>query len=244
MLILAATHYGQLSEGRFNAGIGQLTELWQFHDISNLQTTLPDSDRLASRVQAKPSLTSLTWRGKVLSGQNNELMIDLGGIAKGAILQDCERLLRAAGVGNAIVNIGGDLLVMGDVGGRAARIGIRSPLQEAAVAGLDVASGEAVFTSGTYERFVEIDGKRYAHILDPATGLPVQHTVSVTVVHTDPLRADAAATALLVGGAAEFDTLVAALQLEFALLIDASGDTRLTPAMEQRLHWIERADAH
>jgi len=242
-LLLAATDYEQLSDGRFNAGLGRLTELWKLHDNANLPTRLPDSERLAALLAAAPSLQSLTWDGEVLSSQNPEFMIDLGGIAKGAILRNCQRLLLAAGVENAIVNIGGDLLVMGEVDGRAARIGIRSPLQEAPVAGLDVASGEAVFTSGTYERFVEIDGKRYAHILDPATGLPVEHTVSVTVVDADPTRADAAATALLVGGTAEFDQLVDALQIEYALLIDVSGDTRLTPAMAQRLHWIEGADA-
>ena len=94
-------------------------------------------------------------------------------------------------------------------------------------------------TSGNYERFIEIDGKRYTHIFDPRTGYPVEHTASVTVVDTDPVLADAAATALLVGGPNEFDEIVAMMDLTYALLIDTQGDIRLTPAMAERLHWTE-----
>ncbi len=237
-LILAATDYERLSRGRFNAGLGRLTELWQFHDIANPPPKLPDANKLAALISAAPALDSLAWHRGELTGRNREVMIDLGGIAKGAVLEDCRDLLRRLGIDNAIINIGGDLVVIGQVGRRAARIGIRSPLIDAPVAGLDIADGEAIFTSGSYERFVEIAGTRYAHILDPTTGFPIEHTVSVTVVHEDPQRADAAATALMVGGADEFDDLVKALRLEYALLIGAGGDTRLTPGMRERLEWI------
>ncbi len=237
-LILAATDYERLSRGRFNAGLGRLTELWQFHDIANPPPKLPDANKLAALISAAPALDSLAWHRGELTGRNREVMIDLGGIAKGAVLEDSRDLLRRLGIDNAIINIGGDLVVIGQVGRRAARIGIRSPLIDAPVAGLDIADGEAIFTSGSYERFVEIAGTRYAHILDPTTGFPIEHTVSVTVVHEDPQRADAAATALMVGGADEFDDLVEALHLEYALLIGAGGDTRLTPGMRERLEWI------
>jgi len=238
-LIVAATNYEYLSRGRFNAGLGRMTELWHFHDIANPPSTIPDADKLAALLRASPALDSLTWNRGELAGRNREVMIDLGGIAKGAILEDCRVLLQSIGIDNAIINIGGDLIVVGQVRGRAARIGIRSPLHDAAVAGLDIADGEAVFTSGSYERFFEIEGTRYAHVLDPATGYPVRNTVSVTVVDQDPERADAAATALMVGGAGEFDGLVQALRLDYALLIDAGGDIRLTPGMRERLEWID-----
>lgn len=238
-LILAATDYEKLSRGRFNAGLGQLTELWHFHDLANPPATLPDASELAALLHAAPTLDSLSWHRGELTGQNRTVMIDLGGIAKGAILKDCADLLRTIGIDDAIINIGGDLVVIGQVGERAARVGIRSPLPDTPVASLEIADGEAVMTSGSYERFVEIAGTRYAHILDPRTGFPVEHTVSVTVVSNDPERADAAATALLVGGADEFDDLVETLQLEYALLIDAGGDIRLTPGMRERLKWLD-----
>ncbi|MDZ7642777.1 MAG: FAD:protein FMN transferase [Woeseiaceae bacterium] len=94
-------------------------------------------------------------------------------------------------------------------------------------------------TSGNYERYFEYEGRRYAHVLDPRTGYPATGTASVTVVHRDPVLADAAATALLVGGVDDFDALCARLGLEQALLITAGGDVRLTPALAARVHWLD-----
>ena len=142
-------------------------------------------------------------------------------------------------IDNAIVNIGGDLSVIGSVNGREARIGIRSPIGGTPIAGIDVQSEETVFTSGNYERYIDIDGRRYTHVFDPRTGYPVGHTASVTVVDRDPVRADAAATALMVGGPAEFDSIVDSMNLSYALLIDTSGDTRLTRGMRERIDWLD-----
>ena len=103
---------------------------------------------------------------------------------------------------------------------------------------LDVADGETVVTSGDYERFFLHEGKKYAHILDPKSGYPVQHTSSVTVIHRDPILADAAATALVVAGMAEFDQTCAALGIRQAILIDSSGELRLTADMGGRVNWV------
>ena len=165
-------------------------------------------------------------------------MIDLGGIAKGAILEDCIRVLLQQGISDAIVDIGGDLTVHGNIKGKPAHIGVRSPVADDPIASIDIVDGETIVTSGSYERYVEIAGRRYTHILDPQSGYPVDHTAAVTVVHDDPMLADAAATALMVGGAEEFDALTQALDIDFALLIDASGDLRLTQSMDERLHWL------
>ena len=80
------------------------------------------------------------------------------------------------------------------------------------------------------------EGNRYQHVLDPRTGYPVQHTAAATVVHDDALLADAAATALLVGGPAEFEEVCRILGLEVALIVTMTGDLRLTHAMEKRLN--------
>ena len=164
-------------------------------------------------------------------------MLDLGGIAKGAILEQFVGILSAAGVLNAIIDIGGDLTVMGHMKGRTARIGVRAPRSEDVLGWIEVLDGETVMTSGDYERFFEHDGIRYQHVLDPRSGYPVQETISASVVHRDPVLADAAATALLVAGPGEFEQLCELLGLEEALIVSASGDLRLTPAMEKRLNW-------
>ena len=230
------------SGGRFNAGLGRLSELWGLQPAPKTLTALPEREQLHELVSSSPSVAKLDIGLHEVCSLNPNTMVDPGGFAKGAILNASRAILELQQIQNGIVNLGGDLLVLGNVNGRDARIGIRSPIETEPIAGLDVRTGEAVMTSGNYERFVEINGKRYTHIFDPRTGYPVEHTASVTVVDKDPILADAAATALLVGGPDEFDEIVAAMDLTYALLIDTQGDMRLTPAMAERLHWTEPRD--
>ncbi len=227
----------QRSGGRFNPAIGRLTELWGFHDLANLPTSPPDDFAVQKWLSLAVSSGSLEWDGNLLRSKSSRIVLDLGGIAKGSILEQFVSILREAQVENAIIDIGGDLTVMGQVKGRPARIGIRSPRSDEALGWLEVRDGETVMTSGDYERFFEHGGKRYQHVLDPRTGYPVEQTVSASVVHEDPVLADAAATALLVAGAAEFDEICELLGLDEALIVSASGDMRLTRAMQKRLNW-------
>lgn len=237
-IIRRAAQIERQSNNRFNAGLGKLTELWGLHEIGNKPAEVPDVNAIAAVLAQAMGVASIRWIDDEIVGAAPGLMLDLGGIAKGAILEDCAALLQEFEIENAIVNLGGDLTVVGDVDGRPAIIGIQSPFEDEAIASATIAPGETIVTSGDYERFVEIDGERYSHILNPRTGFPVQHTSAVTVIHTDPMMADAAATALMVGGPEEFDQLVEALGLEYALLIDQSGDLSLTEAMDLRLNWL------
>ncbi len=231
VLLEDAARLERETDGRFNAAIGELVSLWGFDDVRDPPTAVPDAAAIDAILERAPSLAGFS------EGRAEPIVIDLGGIAKGALLEASAELLTAQGIDDVIVSLGGDLLVIGKADGRLARIGIRSPFDDSVLGGLDVRPGEAVISSGNYERFFEIDGQRYHHIIDPATGYPVPHTAAVTVVHTDPVLADAAATALLVGGAEHFDTLVEKLDLEFALLIPSSGDVVLTAGLRERLNW-------
>jgi thiamine biosynthesis lipoprotein len=238
-VIRRAAEIERLSDNRFNAGLGRITERWGLHEPGDEPPRKPHINEIARLLAQAMGVTSVRWIDDRIVGAPQGLMLDLGGIAKGAILEDSVQILQRLEITNAIINIGGDLTVMGTVNGRPAKIGIRSPVEAVAVASVEVGAGETIVTSGDYERFIEIDGERYSHILNPRTGYPVEHTSAVTVIHTDAILADAAATALMVGGSAEFEQLTDALELEFAVLIDASGDLRLTPAMDLRLNWLD-----
>ncbi len=235
-LLRRSATLAQQTGGRFDPTIGRLTELWGFHDASLLRTSPPADFDVQKLLSLSISSKSLIWEGNVLRSNSPRLMIDLGAIAKGSILEQLVDILHNAGVQNAIIDIGGDLTVVGQVNGRSARIGIRAPRSDEVLGWLPVLDGETVMTSGDYERFFEHDGKKYQHVLDPRTGYPVQHTISASVVHRDPVLADAAATALLVAGADEFEELCISLGLKDALIVSASGDLSLTAAMENRLN--------
>ncbi len=237
-LIRRAAAMEKRSRGRFNPGLGRLTQLWGFDDVLRENWAPPAAAAVQAIVDAAPGSRHLLWHENLLTSRSTVTQIDLGGIAKGAILGLTAKLLRDGGLDNAIVNIGGDLTVLGSVHGRPARIGIRSPVADEPIGWLDVTDGETVVTSGNYERFFEHEGKKYGHILDPKTGYPIQHTASVTVIHRDPILADAAATALVVAGLAEFDQTCAALGVRQAILIDSSGELRLTADMDGRVNWV------
>lgn len=225
------------SGGRFDPTVGNLVNLWGFDREERLAATQapPAPDRLAEVRAASGGLGDLALDGRRLTAKR-PLRIDLGGIAKGSALERIRTELVAAGIEDALVDLGGSsMLALGRRGPRPWRIGLRHPRLDSVFAGLTLEPGESMATSGDYERYFQADGRRYAHVIDPRTGQPASGAVSVTVVSTDPELADAAATALLVGGPGEFNLLVEQLGLAMALLISADGQVLMTPAMAERL---------
>jgi thiamine biosynthesis lipoprotein len=146
-------------------------------------------------------------------------------------------LLRSRGIGNAIVNAGGDLRAIGRHGNRPWRIGVRDPRGEGVLAAIDTEGDESVFTSGDYERYFVYQGRRYHHIIDPRDGYPTQGVTSVTVIHREAALADAAATALFVAGPGDWPRVAALLGVEQVMLVETSGTIQMTPEMEART-WL------
>jgi thiamine biosynthesis lipoprotein len=191
------------------------------------------------------------WRENIsvdpgLTLDNRTLSVDrpiklaFGGIAKGTALNEAAAMLMRMGIRNAIIDAGGDLQVLGMRGDRMWRIGIRDPHSAGVLGTLDVAPGEAIVTSGNYERYFKYQGTRYHHLLDPRTGLPVTHTAGVTVVEADAELADAAATALMVAGAQRFHEIAGRMGIEFALLVTSDGDIIMTPALARLIREPEQ----
>lgn len=227
------------SGGRFNPAIGALIGLWGFHTSDYpILGPPPPAEAIERLVGQDPSTTDIEVDGLTLNSRNPAVQLDFGGIAKGyAVDLACARL-NALGIDNAIVNAGGDLRAMGNHGDRPWRVAIRDP-QGGIVGTLETGADEAVFTSGNYERFRQHGEARYPHILDPRSGWPVQALSSVTVIASEGLLADAAATALTVAGPDEWTEVAQALGLEQVLLVDAAGRVFLTPAMAQRVTLAE-----
>jgi thiamine biosynthesis lipoprotein len=145
-------------------------------------------------------------------------------------------VLGARGVRAAIIDAGGDTGILGRDGDRPWRIGIRHPrAQDATIAWFDAAD-TTVHTSGDYERFMMVKGKRYAHILDPTTGWPASRTRSVTVVTKDGTLGDALATGIFVMGPSEGLRLAGSLPGVEALIVDSRGKVTMTRGLRERVH--------
>ncbi len=149
--------------------------------------------------------------------------INLGGIAKGYVVERGIDILRHEGVTNAIVTAGGDSRMLGDRRGRPFMIGIRDPRDEAKVAISVPLEDEAVSTSGDYERYFDEDGVRYHHIISPSTGAPAYDVHSATVFGPDAVMTDALSTSVFVMGVDLGLRLIAGLPDYESIVIDAEG---------------------
>ena len=145
--------------------------------------------------------------------------------------------LRDMGVRNAIVNAGGDLRAIGRRGNRPWRVGIRHPQGSGVLASVEIESDESVFTSGNYERYRIHEGVRYSHIIDPRTGMPVNHIASATVIHHNGAVADAAATALTIAGPMDWPRIAKQMGIKYVMLVDEKGTVYMNPAMAKRVRF-------
>ncbi len=149
--------------------------------------------------------------------------INLGGIAKGYVVERGVDVLRRLDVEHAIVTAGGDSRLLGDRRGRPWMVGIRDPREDDKVAISLPLADEAISTSGDYERFFDEDGVRYHHIIRPSTGEPASGVHSATVIGPDAVITDALSTSVFVLGVHEGLTLIGALPDYESIVIDAAG---------------------
>lgn len=195
-VLILAQEIARRSGGAFDVTVGPLVQLWR---QSRQTRQLPDAETLArARSRVDYHLLEVDSARSAVRLWTDSMQLDLGAIAKGYILQEALAVLRAQGVRAAMIEAGGDLVV-GDAPPGRAGWSIEIP-------GADSASAEqakalvnvAVATSGGSQQFVEIGGVRYAHVVDPRTGLGLVNAGEVTVIARRGELADAVATALLV----------------------------------------------
>jgi thiamine biosynthesis lipoprotein len=183
----------------FNAAIGPLVKLWH---IGFSDARLPEPDEILERLALiSPDEIVLNDDEFSIFLPRKGMEIDLGGIAKGYIADRVQDLWRARGVTSGLINLGGNLLLMGKAPhqpDKKWRVGIRNPLnQTGETIAQIVTSASSVVTSGIAERHLEVDGKSYHHIIDPRTGYPHDNDIaSVTVLSRDSIDGEIETTHL------------------------------------------------
>ena len=209
--------------GAFDPTWHSVGRLWDFKADPPV---LPDEARIAE------ALTHVDWTRVTvdLAASTVELpegvSIGLGGIAKGYGVDRALAVLRERGVEHALVDAGGDLRTLGRNDGEPWEIAIRHPRERDRVLAVVPVSNLCVLTSGDYERFFELDGVRYHHILDPRTGRPATGCMSATVIGPEASLCDAIATSLCVLPPEEGLELVERLDRVEALLVGLDGAVR------------------
>jgi thiamine biosynthesis lipoprotein len=196
-----ALYFYRVSGGAFDITVLPLMELWGFR--ANAKRAMPDKASISAVLERTGSdKIVLDSQKKTIRFLTAGMKVDLGGIATGYAVDRAVDALKTRGIKNGLVDAGGDIRCFGKRSpARQWSIGIRDPLNRGRIIERVLPSDAAITTSGGYEKFVEINGKRFIHIINPKTGCPVENNVlSATIIAEDCLTADALATAAVVMG--------------------------------------------
>lgn len=226
-LLQIGLRYGELTNGALDITIRPASRLWDFRG----NPVLPDPAALSAAAELV-DYRNLQLDGFTARLADKSAAVDLGGIAKGYIADRLTSYLTENGVKSALIDLGGNIAVIGDKEGKDWKIGIRDPADNQELAAVIPVQNASVVTSGTYERGFWLDGVRYHHLLDPETGWPVQNGLaSVTIVSPHSVDGDALSTACFVLGEEKALSLIESLPGVEALFIRDDGSLSATSGL-------------
>lgn len=242
--VLAVLHDArQISEwtgGKFDVTFGALSDLWRFDhdqdnripDMAEVRRRLPLIDYRALEIDDRQRTAFLRRPG---------MRVHLGGIGKGYAIDSGVRILRGRGFRDFVIQSGGDLYAAGMKDGRPWHLGIQDPrgLANRSFATVDL-SDSTLSTSGDYERFFMMDGRRYHHIIDPATGEPARGCRSVTILSRSAVLADGLSTGVFLLGPQDGMALVRRVPDVDAVIVTAANEVLTTPGLSGRLQILSK----
>lgn len=233
-VVEAGMEVARWSDGAFDLSWAAMRDLYDFR---------PGQERVPDPREARRRAQMIRFRDVVVDPANRTVQlrrsgmsIGTGGIAKGYALDRAGQVLREAGIEHYMLFGGGQVQVLGRKGDRPWRVGIQHPRRADYFGFLEAEDG-SISTSGDYEHvFIDAAGRRWHHILDPETGLPVEATYSVTILAADGLHADALSTACFVKGPEAALAMLAAIDYRAdAVIVDPDLRVHMTPGARERL---------
>jgi thiamine biosynthesis lipoprotein len=228
-LVARSIGVSELSEGAFDITFASVGCMFDYRNgikptAEKIAAALPGIDYRHIRLDPQKCTIQFALDG---------VQIDLGGIAKGHAVDNCVALLKARGVKEALVMAGGDSRVLGDKRGRPWMIGIRDPRRKDIMVAMIPLVDAAISTSGDYERYFEVDGVRYHHILDPRTGISATGVRSVTIVGPDATTTEGISKSVFIMGPEYGIRFVESLPGIDAVIIDDDGKMHYTAGLRR-----------
>jgi FAD:protein FMN transferase len=234
-----AAQVSEWTGGKFDVTFGVLSGKWRFdHDQDN---------RVPDRNEVRALLPLIDYRSLVVDDAAGTVFLrkkgmraHLGGIGKGYAIDRGVELFRARGLNNFMIQAGGDMFVSGVKDGQPWRLGIQDPRGPGGTIFATIDLTNSTFsTSGDYERFFVKDGRRYHHIIDPATGEPSQAGCrSVTILAASAVIADGLSTGVFLLGPDKGMALVQRLPDVDAVIVTSANDVLMTPRLKGRLSLV------
>ncbi len=241
-IVQDAAQLAKQAHGMFNPAIGGLVGLWGFH-ADEFKPVQPAQNELAKLVAANPQMSDLSIDHGRIESKNSAVQLDLGGYAKGYALDKAAKILHERGINNALINIGGNIIALGQNGKRNWRVGIQHPRKAGALASLELHDGEAIGTSGDYQRYFMLGAIRYCHLINPRTGYPMQAVQAVTVIthgKNAGVLSDVASKPLFISGVKGWRNATQLMNVTEAMLIDEQGRVHITNPLKARLEFLDK----
>ena len=235
-LLQTAHQVSDWTGGKFDVTFGVMSGLWKF-DYQNEDDSIPDPAEVARR------RTLINFHDLILDQNNGtaflrreDMVVNLGGIGKGYAVDRARDILRASGFHDFMIQFGGDMYVSGKQGDRLWRLGIQDPRGEPGriFAAMDL-SDSTFSTSGDYERFFIKNGRRYHHIIDPATGEPSLGCRSVTIVGGSATIADGLSTGVFIMGPEAGMALIERLPDVEGVIVSSRNEVLVSSGLKDRL---------
>lgn len=227
-------YYSQLTEGSFDISVGPLVKLWNIG--------FPEA-RVPSQEEIHATLPLINYQNVQLDPSKHTILLkepgmklDLGSIAKGYAADEIARILRAEGVNHALIDLGGNVFTLGTKpDGSSWKVGIQDPFNpRGEIVGFIPVVNKSIVTSGIYERYLEVDGKSYHHILNPHTGYPFENDIAgVTIISDFSIDGDALSTSVFSRGIEEGIAFVNALKGIEAIFISKDYHIYLTDGIRE-----------
>ncbi len=207
-IIRKSRHFYELSDHGFDVSAGPLMELWGFYKKTE---KLPDQVEI-DKTLARTGLDKVIFddEARTVRFTVPGMRLDFGGIAKGYAVDLAAESAKSAGIKSGIINLGGNLYCFGEPppGKTKYTVGIRNPFNVEDICGTVEIIGRSVSTSGNYEKYVVIEGRRFTHIMNPKTGLPVEGMIAVSIITDSACDADALSTSFFVKGKSILENVV------------------------------------
>jgi len=231
-LVEEAKRISEITNGKFDISYASAGKFW---DFKKKPPEIPNPTII------KEAISKINYRNIVVDREagtvflkNKETRIGLGGIAKGYSVDCAIKIIEKKGFKNFAVNAGGDLTVRGKKDGKLWWASIRDPRNKSKNIAILPASNVSIVTSGDYERYFEVEGKRYCHIIDPTTGYPVDHCRSVTVMAKKAYWADALATGIFVLGPEKGMALIESLEGVEGMIVDSNSEITISKKLKEK----------
>jgi FAD:protein FMN transferase len=235
-VLRAARQVSEWTGGKFDVTFGVMSGLWKF-DYQNKDGSIPEhAEVVRRRSLIDYRELEVDERAGTVFLRRPGMLVNLGGIGKGYAVDRARDILRRRGFHDFLIQFGGDMYAAGHKNGRGWRLGIQDPRGPADRIFAAMEVSESTFsTSGDYERFFIKNGRRYHHILDPATGEPSEGCRSVTIIAPSATLADGLSTGVFIMGPEAGMTLIERLPDVEGVIVSAKNKVLVSSGLEGRL---------